>query len=156
MRVGKSALQGFTFVTVLLLLALVSIGLAGAGTVWSQVSQRERERDLMRIGSLYADAIAGFYDASPGSQKIYPERLDMLLLDPRYVGTVRYLRRLYPDPINPAQPWGLVRDATGRIIGVHSESEDTPLAQGPVLLDGRVLPPAKRYKDWLFLARANP
>jgi type II secretory pathway pseudopilin PulG len=154
MRAGKA--RGFTFVAVLLLLALVSLGLAAAGTVWSQVSQRERERELMRIGSLYARAIESYYHASPGSQKIYPERIDLLLLDTRYVGTVRHLRRAYPDPMNPTAGWGLVRDAAGRITGVHSQSEEAPIAKGPVPLEDRILPPASRYKDWLFLAKVNP
>jgi type II secretory pathway pseudopilin PulG len=156
MRIGRTALRGFTFVAILLLLALVSLGLAAAGTVWSQASKRERERELMRIGTLYASAIASYYNAAPGSQKVYPERLELLLLDTRYVGTVRHLRRVYPDPIDPAQAWGLVRDPAGRITGVYSQSEEAPVAQGQILLDDRALPPAKRYKDWLFLAKANP
>jgi type II secretory pathway pseudopilin PulG len=155
MRAGSTA-RGFTFVAMLLLIALVSLGLAAAGTVWSQAAQRERERDLMRIGSLYAQAIASYHRVSPGSQKVYPERLDALLLDTRFVGTVRHLRQAYPDPMNPGQPWTLLRDSANRIIGVHSQSEETPVAQGLVMLEDRVLAPAKRYKEWLFLAQVNP
>ena len=155
MRAGRPS-RGFTFVAMLLLLALLSLGLAAAGTVWSQVSQRERERELMRIGTVYARAIESYYNASPGSQKIYPERLDLLLLDTRYVGTVRHLRRVYPDPVNPSQAWGLVHDPAGHIMGVYSQSDAAPIAPGPVLLDDRVLPPAKRYRDWVFLAKVNP
>jgi len=155
MRSGDTA-RGFTFVAMLLLLALVSLGLSAAGTVWSQATQRERERELLRIGVLYAQAIARYYHASPGSQKVYPERLESLLLDTRYVGTMRYLRKIYADPMSQTQAWGLVRDPAGRIMGVHSLSEETPIAQGAVRLDDRVLQPARRYSDWKFLAKTEP
>lgn len=149
---GRTVSRGFTFVAALLLLALVSLGLAVAGPLWSQQAQRERERELLRMGALYAQAIAAYRSASPGSDKRYPEQLEWLLLDRRFVGTVRHLRRLYPDPVNPGQPWGLVRDGAGQIVGVHSLSTEPPLAQGPLQWSGRVLGPVRRYADWQFLA----
>jgi type II secretory pathway pseudopilin PulG len=149
---------GFTLVAALLLLALLSLGLAVIGPLWSQQSQRERERDLLRVGTLYAQAIAAYQRVSPGSDKQYPATLDVLVLDTRFVGTVRHLRKLYADPMASGQAWGLVRNPAGRIIGVYSQSAAAPLAQGSVALDDRVLPPAQRYADWKFLALAiaNP
>ncbi|WP_127995668.1 type II secretion system protein [Piscinibacter defluvii] len=156
MRRGEQrgrAQRGYTFVAVLLLLALVSLGLSMAGPLWSQQAQRDRERELLRIGTLYAQAIERYRDLSPGSLRQYPPSLDVLLLDTRFVGTQRHLRKAYGDPVNPGAGWGLLRDQQGGIVGVHSLSQAAPLAQGAVVLDDRVLPPAMRYSDWKFIAK---
>lgn len=148
MRRGSQ--RGMTFVAVLVLLAICMLGLSVAGPLWSQQSKREREQELLRIGALYARAIANYRDSSPGSLKRNPERLDDLLLDTRFVGTRRYVRVLYPDPVNPGVPWGLVLDADQRIAGVYSRSDDAPVAQGRLDLGRVVLTPAQHYSDWKF------
>lgn len=154
MRAGEQrGRNGFTFVAVLLLLALVSLGLAAVGPLWSQQARRDREQELLRIGALYAQAIARYRDVSPGSLKQYPTSLDDLLLDRRFVGTLRHLRKAYADPLDPGRPWGLVRNDAGRIVGVYSNSQEAPLAQAPVEREGVLLPAARRYSDWLFVAR---
>jgi type II secretory pathway pseudopilin PulG len=139
-------------VAVLALIALVSIGLAAAGPSWSERLRREREQELLKVGSLYARAIASYRDDSPGTSKTYPQTLDVLLSDPRFIGQHRHLRRLYADPLAPARPWGLVRDIDGHIMGVYSQSDEEPLAQGPQALGPVVLAPARHYADWKFLA----
>lgn len=145
--------RGATLVLVLLLLALTSLGLSVVGPAWADQARYERERDLLRIGALYARALASYRAASPGSDKHHPERLEQLLADTRFVGTMRHLRKLYPDPLRPGAPWGLVKDAAGRIIGVYSQSDDAPIARGMQQLDGLTLPPARRYSDWKFIAK---
>lgn len=154
MRCGEhNANRGFTFVIVLLLLAVVSLGLAIAGPSWAQQAQRERERELLRVGALYANALANYRIASPGSLKQYPATLQALVLDTRFVGTMRHLRKLYPDPVNPRQPWGLILDDAGRIVGVHSQSSEAPLAEGGITIGALVLPAARQYADWKFVAK---
>lgn len=147
---------GFTLVATLLLVALVALSLAAAGPLWSQQVKRERERELLRIGRAYAAALADYHRMSPGERKQFPDSIEALLLDTRFVGTVRHLRRAYGDPVNARQPWGVLRDESGRIVGVHSLSTEAPLAQGPVALPDRVLPAATRYADWKFLALVTP
>lgn len=143
--------RGFTYVVVLAMIAISSVGAAALGTVWSEQSRREREQELLRIGRLYADAIASYHAASPGVAKRYPPTLESLLLDTRFVGTVRHLRKVYADPVEPGRPWGLVLDADGNIKGVFSQSERPPLRQAPLQL-GRVhLARAERYSDWKFI-----
>lgn len=119
MRRGEA---GYTFVAVLVLLAVCMLGLSVAGPLWSDAVKREREQELKRIGSLYATALQTYRDASPGSLKQYPQRLDALLLDNRYVGIRRHIRKLYADPTNPNEPWGLVLDEQQRIRGLYSTS----------------------------------
>lgn len=146
---------GFTLVAVLVLLALCMTGLAVAGPMWSQGVRREREQELVRIGVLYAQAIASYRQSSPGSLKQYPVKLEDLLVDTRFVGLARHLRALYPDPVNPGQPWGLMRDSEGRIAGVYSLSTDAPLADRQINLGAIVLAPASRYSDWKFAIKAK-
>lgn len=144
------AQSGYAFVVVLMLLTLVSLGLAAAGPAYSSQAQREREQELLRIGALYAQALQDYYDAAPGNLRQYPKKLEQLLRDTRYVGTVRHLRKLYADPLQPGTPWGLVRDRDDGIVGVYSTSAQEPIAQagGPVA-------PARRYSDWKFTVKAN-
>jgi hypothetical protein len=129
------------------------LGLSIAGPMWSQRVRHEREQQLLRMGALYAQAIAAYYNASPGSLKQYPPSMSALLSDSRFVGTRRYMRQLYPDPVNPGQPWGLVLDPQQRIIGVYSRSEAAPIAEGRLDLGVVRLDPAKHYSDWKFLAQ---
>lgn len=155
MRAGSESQAGFTLVAMLLLLALMMLGLSLAGPQWSQQLRREREQELLRVGSLYAQALARYRDMAPGSLKQYPARLEQLTLDTRFVGVARHLRELYPDPIDPSQPWGLVLDAEQRIVGVYSQSKQAPLAQGPIERPGLRLAPALRYSDWEFVAKPS-
>lgn len=148
--------RGFTWT--LMLAAVALVGLAGslAGPLWSHQQRREREHELLRIGVIYAQALKAYREASPGNDAQYPRRLEDLLLDTRHAGTRRHLRRLYPDPLSPSRPWGLVTDAQGRIVGLHSTDPAAPVAQGPVALADRTLPPAQRYSDWKFTALPSP
>lgn len=119
MRRGET---GYTFVAVLVLLALCMLGLSIAGPLWSDAVKREREQELKRVGALYATALQRYRDASPGNMKQYPQRLDALLRDDRYVGIQRYIRKLYVDPTNPGQQWEVVLDEQQRIRGIYSKS----------------------------------
>ena len=136
----------------LVVVALISIGLAVAGPLWSQRVRRDHERDLLRVGALYAQALADYRDQSPGSDKRYPMTLAQLLNDDRSIRATRYLRRLYPDPVAPTSEWGLIRDDRGAIEGVFSQSSDAPIAGGPQVVGALTLAPAARYSDWRFIA----
>jgi type II secretory pathway pseudopilin PulG len=144
---------GFTYPVLLVAVAILGLGLAKLGPLWDESARRDREQELLRVGELYAQALADARKDSPGGEGAYPARLEDLLLDTRFVGTRRHLRRLYPDPLQPGRPWGLVRDARGAIIGVYSQDLRQPMAlvaleRGPVSL-----PAANRYSDWIFAPR---
>ncbi len=148
--------HGFTYVAVLAILALLGVALAAIGTRWADRVQREREQDLLRVGQLYAEAILAYHRGSPGSDKTWPKNLQDLLLDPRMLSTVRYLRAPYGDPMVPGQPLGLVRAADDTIRGVYSTSAATPFQEGTVDLGVTVLAPARHYSDWQFIPKADP
>lgn len=152
MRTGE---RGYALVVVLVLLAVCMLGISTAGPLWSQQVRREREQELLRIGSIYALAITSYYQSSPGNVRVAPQRLEDLLSDARFIGVRRHMRQLYPDPMNPGQPWGLVFDAQHHIVGVYSRSEQAPLAQGPQNANGVQLAPAQHYSDWKFIAQVK-
>ena len=142
---------------VLASIALLGIALAAVGTRWADRMQREREQELLRVGRLYAQAILAYHHGSPGSDKTWPKTIDDLQLDPRMLGTVRYLRAPYTDPMVPGQPFALVRDADDTIHGVYSTSTSPHLSsQGAVDLGVVVLAPAQRYSDWQFVPKVDP
>lgn len=155
-QASTSAQTGFTYVWLLAAIAILSTGLAAIGPSWSDQARREREQDLLRVGALYAKAIAVYRGASPGSQKLYPATLDDLLLDTRMVGTVRHMRKLYPDPLGPERAWGLVLGPDGRVRGVFSQSTDAPLRTEALELASASLPAARKYSDWKFVAKERP
>jgi type II secretory pathway pseudopilin PulG len=150
-RPGGRKESGFTFVGALSAVALVGIALAAIGPRWADAVRREREQDLLRVGALYAQAIASYYQAAPGNQKTYPPTLEALVLDPRFVGTKRHLRRLYGDPLNASRPWGTVAAPGGGIRGVFSVSDEMPYRQSAVGIGTVALPAAHRYSDWKFI-----
>lgn len=152
----RRAASGFTYVAMLCALAIFGLGLAALGQTWSAASQRDKEAELIRIGSLYVRAIGDYHARSPGSLKSYPVRLDDLLEDTRFVGTMRHLRKLYGDPVNHDKPWTLLHAPGGGIIGVASQSDKRVLRQRPLNV-ARALPVAGvRYSEWHFIYDAKP
>ncbi len=148
--------KGFTLVWVLAALVLFSLGLSAVGPSWFDRVKREREDELLRIGRLYGDAIASYREASPGAVKQWPTSLEDLVLDTRFAGTKRHLRRLYVDPLQPEAPWGLIAAPGGGVMGVFSTSDERPLQQRNVRLGRISLPQAERYDQWKFVVPAQP
>lgn len=151
----RSSQRGFAYVVVLFALAVVGAGLAAAGTSWSEARRREAEADLLRIGLLYAQAIAEYYRNSPGTDRTYPRELADLTEDRRHTGTRRYLRDLYPDPITGLKDWGVIRAHDGGIQGVFSTSDAAPLKKTVFEHQAVKLAPASTYRDWRFVAPAT-
>jgi type II secretory pathway pseudopilin PulG len=115
--------RGFTYIGLLILIAIMGIGLAATGVVFRQQVQREKEKELLFVGDQFRRAIGQYYERSPGGDKRFPQTLEDLLLDKRYPATQRYLRRVYLDPMTGSKDWGLVKGPGDGIIGVHSLSE---------------------------------
>jgi type II secretory pathway pseudopilin PulG len=154
MRSGKPLAadqRGFTYLGVMFLIVLMGAALAGAGQLWSTVSQRAKERELLWVGSQYAQALRSYYRRSPGVA-LYPQSLDELLDDRRFPATQRHLRRLYPDPMTGSSEWGLVRSFDGRIAGVYSRAQQRPLKQAHFPAQWVDFEGMGSYRDWQFVA----
>lgn len=159
MRAGRTHRRqhqsGFTYLWLLAALAVLAIGMAVVGPMWARQVQRDREAELLRVGSAYASAIEHYYRMPAGGTRQLPRSVDELLLDPRFPNPVRHLRAAYTDPLQPGVALEWLRTPSGEIRGVASTSLDTPIRQ-TAWTDGRhSLPPATpstRYREWQFLA----
>jgi type II secretory pathway pseudopilin PulG len=143
---------GYTYLGLLLLVALIGTVLATAGVVWRTEIQREREAELLFIGEQFAAAIIEFYDVTPAGQRPrFPARLEELLDDPRWPTTRRHLRRLYVDPMTGQADWALLRAPDGGIFGIHSQSQGVPLRRAHFLPPHEAFESAMTYADWQFV-----
>jgi len=150
-RAGAGGQEGFAYVLILLLVAVIGATLAAYGEAWSRVAQRHKEAELLWVGGQFRQAIALYYQRTPGAARQYPENLGDLLEDKRYLSTQRYLRRIYRDPITGKAQWGLVPAPGGGIMGVYSLSRAHPLRTGGFPPPYETFATAHRYSDWTFI-----
>ena len=143
--------DGFTYIGLLIAIAILGVALAGTGTLVHTTIQREKETQLLFVGDQYRRAIGVYYSQTPGGAKRYPKSLDELLGDNRYLVPRRYLRKHYRDPITNSGSWGLVRAADGGIAGVFSLSEEKPIKMDNFSVRDKAFKNAIRYADWRFV-----
>ena len=142
---------GFTYVVMLLAVALLGIGLAATAEVWSTANQRAKERELIAIGHEFREAIGSYYRSTPGGASRYPEKLEDMLKDKRYPGVKRHLRRIYRDPMTGKAEWGLVMAPEGGIQGVYSLSRQVPIKHSGFQGLDFELENARTYSNWRFI-----
>ena len=150
MPIGKSAQSGFTYLFVLMLIALIGMGLVAAGTLWSTDVKRAREADLLFIGNQYRQAIRSYYELEPGQPRL-PQSIDELLEDHRRPNVVRHLRRAWRDPFT-GEAFALIRmpDSHG-ITGVHSQSMGHTFKIAGFSSENSTFTEAATYADWQFV-----
>lgn len=150
MPTGKATQSGFTYLFVLMMIALIGMGLAAAGTLWSTEAQREREADLLFIGNQYRQAIRSYYELDLAQPRL-PQSIDELLEDNRRPNTVRHLRRAYRDPFTGGE-LALIRSPdTKGIVGVYSKSTGHPFKTTGFSSDYGSFAKAASYADWRFV-----
>lgn len=157
MRSGEPILncqRGFTYLGILVILAISGIAMAMTGEVWQQKMQREREQTLLYVGEAYRQAITSYYMASPGGAKEFPVTIGDLILDKRFPVVRRHLRKAYLDPMIKRQEMGLVR-VSNRIVGVYSLSKQKPIRKTGFSEQQKDFENAKTYQDWKFVYSAN-
>jgi type II secretory pathway pseudopilin PulG len=110
---------GFTYLGVLLAIALLGIGLAAASEVWSTTARRQRMAQLDWVGQQYVQAIGSYYESTPGRVKAYPRDLKDLVEDRRFAFVRRHLRQVYVNPLSGVADWQLINTADGGIRGVR-------------------------------------
>ncbi len=147
-----AASTGYTYIGLLLLVALMGVSLSVVGQVWHTKQKRDREDELLFIGNEFRRAIGYYYVSTPGGAARFPRSLEDLLKDPRVPGVRRYLRRIYRDPMTGKKEWGLVK--MGEFItGVHSLSEEAPLKKRGFRPADRRFEDKDRYADWIFFSQ---
>lgn len=150
MPTGKPTQSGFTYLFVLMLIALIGMGLAAAGTLWRTDAQRARETELLFIGGQYRQAIRSYYALDPAQPRL-PQSIDDLLQDNRRPDIVRHLRRAYRDPLTGGE-FALIRTPdTQGIVGVMSQATGRPFKIAGFLPENEAFSDAASYADWRFV-----
>ena len=147
MRRGE---QGFTYLALLIVIAVCGAVLAAVGELASHGQQREKEAELLFAGHQIRAAIGAYYERSPGGAKTYPKTLEDLLEDKRMPTIQRYLRKVYRDPVTGKADWGFVEGPGGTIMGVYSKSELRPIKSGRFAPGDESFGDAKAYTEWKF------
>ena len=147
--------DGFTYLAALLLVVVMGIMLGAASQSWTMIMQREREKELLFRGAQIKDAIARWNKGGAGVKPMPLSDLKALLKDPRSTSSIRYLRRLYTDPLTNKE-WTPITDQSKGIIGVQSTSEEQPLKQDfsdyPAdSTEFKMFGGKKKYSEWLFV-----
>ena len=142
---------GFTYLALMLVIAVMGVLLGAATEVWHTAMQREKERELLFVGNQFRIAI-GMYYLNHGK---FPHNLEDMLKDPQYAYTQRYLRKIYRDPMTGTKEWVLIRGADGGILGVHSLSEIHPVKIAGFGVSGNSFDGAVKYSEWVFAYRAR-
>lgn len=143
--------KGFTYLGILIAMALFGVALAATGEVWRTASQREREQELLFIGHEFRNAFTSYYSGTPAGKPRYPRVLEDLVEDHRFAVPRRHLRRIYADPMTGKAEWGLIEIPGVGITGVHSRSEARPLKTGGFAPQDAKLEDAERYSEWKFV-----
>jgi type II secretory pathway pseudopilin PulG len=142
---------GFTYIGLLILLAIIGITSAASLQVGSVLQRRAAEEELLEIGTEFRNALISYANATPIGQPNAPHSLQDLVKDPRYPGVRRHLRKLYADPMTGKEEWGVVHALDGvGIVGVYSLSQAKPIKIGN--FDQAFPGFARRnsYREWVF------
>jgi type II secretory pathway pseudopilin PulG len=134
---------------------ILGIMVSGSVTSWSMKAKRDKEDDLLYDLAQYRDAMRRWYkldnNRAAGSVQAPVPLLDLkdLLKDPKSSSPTKYLRRLYLDPIT-GKEFQVIKEASGRIVGVKSSSEAQPIKQANfpdefIAFEGRT-----KYTEWEF------
>lgn len=153
MRSVPGSQTGFTYMAVLVMVMIMGIMMSVSAQVWSTVMQREREQELLFRGSQIRDAIERWNNPLPGQPPVSRlNSIEDLLKDPRTPGTIRYLRRIYKDPIT-GKDFAVLPDPIRGIIGVASTSKKEPMKQDNFPDVDKEFIGKKHYSDWQFVYR---
>jgi type II secretory pathway pseudopilin PulG len=144
-----SAQRGFTYVGLLIAVALAGVALAAAGTLWSTTAKRDKEVELLFVGDQFRRAIGSYYEGTPGAKR-YPLKLEDLLEDKRLAVTRRHLRQIYADPMTGQPDWVLERLPDGAIVGVHSRADGKPMKVANFAPGDESFADAASYREWVF------
>jgi type II secretory pathway pseudopilin PulG len=146
--------KGFTYVGLLLFIAITGIGLSVAGMSWQYQVRAEKEKQLLFVGAEFRNAINNYYSSTTDTVKVYPASLDDLLLDKRMPTIKRHLRKIYTDPMTGKADWGF-ETKEGRIVGIYSRSSLVPYKKKGFNVADAKFAGAKSYMDWIFGSLGN-
>jgi len=153
--------QGLSLLLILIMVAVVSLSAAVAGSTWRTIMQRSREVELLFRGDQYRRALESYATAklggaagkSTGGVGQLPTELEQLLKDPRFPEPRKHIRQLFLDPMTGAE-FELIRTgggSIGPIRGVRSTSELEPFKKDGFAKDYDKFKGAASYQSWEFV-----
>lgn len=146
----RSGERGFSYLLLLLLLAVLAVATTGSLALGHAIERRAAEEALLVTGEEFRLALQSWRRGGGTG----PGELTELLRDPRVPGVRRHLRRLPFDPMTGRAEWGLLRDAQGRIVAVYSLAEGVPIKRDSFdALRQAGFEEADSYARWTFGAR---
>ena len=148
---GRSSIyDGFTYVGLLILVAILAVAATATIQLGAVAARRDAERELLYVGTQLQQALRSYRAASPIGTPLFPTELDQLLRDPRLPSLRRHLRSIPVDPMTGSTAWGLARSPEGWIIGVHSLSDARPIKAGNFDAEFASFAGKERVSEWLF------
>ena len=143
--------SGFTYIALLIGVAILGTLLASVGTIWHTLIQRENERDLLYVGNQFRMAFSNYFL----SNQRFPTRLEDLVQDDTKVAVKRHIRKIYVDPMTGKTDWGMVKLPGGQIVGIYSLSEEEPLKTAGFKKLDINFKDKKKYSEWVFMAEGQ-
>lgn len=142
---------GFTLIGLLIVVSILALASTATMTSINLMARRQAEDQLLLVGAQYSKAFQRYVESTPTGGKRFPMSLQDLLRDPRYSETRRYLREVYPDPLNGKISWGLIASPEGGIQGIYSNSPGKPIKQQHFTgLTEQTFAGAPDYQVWQF------
>lgn len=159
LRAGKHVNQkGYSLIVVMVAIVIMGILAEAAIGLDSYRIKKSKEAELLFVGLAYQNALQSYGNASVAQQSRYPQRLEDLLIDPRFAFR-RHLRHLYPDPMRlnkgdvgaeVMKQWRILRNDKGGIVGVASKNKGKPLKKAFFPTSLNHFSDAKQYSEWIF------
>lgn len=154
MGTGRRRPLGFAYVLLLVVIALLGLLASASLSLGAAMARRDAERQLLAIGLEFQQALRSYAGVPPSATLPVagrgPRTLEELLKDPRVPGTRRHLRQIYADPLTGRTDWGLVRDAQGHILGIHSMAQGLPIQRTAFEPTLASFEDAGSYHQWVF------
>jgi type II secretory pathway pseudopilin PulG len=150
----KRRQQGFTYLSLVILLAIMGLVGAAALKVDALLARAAAEQELLEAGAAFSAALDSYAAATPQGKPPQPPTLQDLLKDTRFPGVKRHLRKIFVDPISGKAEWGItyLGDKVG-VIGVYSLSQAQPLKLANFDERFQNFENKTHYADWKFVAK---
>ena len=150
----KHRQRGFTYLSLVILLAIMGLVGAAALKVDALLARAAAEQELLEIGAAFSAALDSYAAATPQGKPQQPPSLQDLLKDPRFPNPRRHLRKIFVDPISGKAEWGItyVGDKLG-VIGIYSLSQAQPLKLANFDERFQNFENKQHYADWKFTAK---
>lgn len=148
--------HGFTYLSLVILLAILGLVGAAALKVESLLARAAAEQELLEIGAAFSAALDSYAAATPAGKPTQPPTLQDLLKDNRFPTIRRHLRKIFVDPISGKAEWGItyVGDKVG-VIGVYSLAQAQPLKLANFDERFQNFENKTHYADWKFTANGQ-